>query len=110
METSMTLTYSCVYILIILTSFLASHIQGSYDYNNWIKPSSPTLPRRVDHAAVGYASGNEIWIVGGGVGNWTQPISYILIPIFSLIMEQLHFLTLYGDSVPFLHRLTIFYI
>eukprot|EP01083_Nonionella_stella_P023368 64655_1 len=64
----MALRFSCIYILIILTSFLPSHIEASYDYNNWIKPSSPTLPRRVDHAAVGYDSiNNKIWIVGGGL-------------------------------------------
>eukprot|EP01083_Nonionella_stella_P066426 174925_1 len=68
METLMTLTCSCVHMLTMLTPFLPLHIivQASYDYNNWIGPSSPTMPRVVYAHAVGYDSiNNRIWIVGG---------------------------------------------
>eukprot|EP01083_Nonionella_stella_P262573 892706_1 len=68
---------SCVCILSILTTFLPSCIQASYDYDNWIIPTSPTLPRPVEHAAAGYDRWNfdRIWIVGG-MDNPKQLISY----------------------------------
>eukprot|EP01083_Nonionella_stella_P129229 392052_1 len=66
METFSTLTCSFVYILSMLTLLLPSHILASYDYNNWIAPSSPTLSRDIDMSAVGYdSSNNTIWILGG---------------------------------------------
>eukprot|EP01083_Nonionella_stella_P109859 320879_1 len=66
METLMTLTCSSVYILTMLTLFLPSHLRATYDYNNWIEPSSPKMPRAVRMAAVGYNSITDtIWIVGG---------------------------------------------
>eukprot|EP01083_Nonionella_stella_P129230 392053_1 len=65
METFSTLTCSFVYILSMLTLLLPSHILASYEYNNWIAPSSPTLPRDIRWAAVAYdSSNNTIWILG----------------------------------------------
>eukprot|EP01083_Nonionella_stella_P211949 765849_1 len=50
----------------MLTLFLSSHLTASFDYNNWVTPSSPTLPRALCCSAVGYDSiNNTIWIVGG---------------------------------------------
>eukprot|EP01083_Nonionella_stella_P226282 803775_1 len=67
METfSTSLTCTFAYILSMLTLLLPSHILASYDYNNWIAPSSPTLSRDIDMSAVGYdSSNNTIWILGG---------------------------------------------
>eukprot|EP01083_Nonionella_stella_P172444 591849_1 len=77
METFMRLTCSCVYILIMLTLFCPSHVPAAYDYNNWIAPSSPTLPRAVSSAAVAYDLNNErIWILGSWQLNERQLISY----------------------------------
>eukprot|EP01083_Nonionella_stella_P234639 825808_1 len=69
MGTFTTLTCSCLYVsmtfLLMLTLFLPSHIIASYDYSTWIEPPSPTMPRNVSHAAVGYSSiNNRIWILG----------------------------------------------
>eukprot|EP01083_Nonionella_stella_P273243 926851_1 len=64
--------------LTMLTLFLPSHILASYDYNNWIAPS-PTLPRDVFDAAVGYDSiNNAIWILGSDYMGYEpqQLISY----------------------------------
>eukprot|EP01083_Nonionella_stella_P093297 261403_1 len=67
METfSTSLTCTFAYILSMLTLLLPSHILASFDYNNWIAPSSPTLSRDIDMSAVGYdSSNNTIWILGG---------------------------------------------
>eukprot|EP01083_Nonionella_stella_P290048 986940_1 len=48
----------------VLSAVLAIASTSS-DYNNWTAPSSPTLPRPADSAAVGYDSTtNRIWLVG----------------------------------------------
>eukprot|EP01083_Nonionella_stella_P066427 174927_1 len=76
METLMTLICPCVYML---TLFLPLHIivQASYDYNNWIGPSSPTMPQSASYHAVGYDSiNNRIWIVGGLGTRQSQLMSY----------------------------------
>eukprot|EP01083_Nonionella_stella_P307875 1084038_1 len=66
-NTLMTLTCSSVYILTMLTLFLPSHLRASYDYNNWIVPSSSIMPENLTRIAVGYDSINDtIWILRGG--------------------------------------------
>eukprot|EP01083_Nonionella_stella_P029483 81147_1 len=68
MKTWSALPCSCIFILVLLTLFLPSYIIASYDYNDWIGPSSPTLPRDVYQAAAGYDStNNRIWILGDAV-------------------------------------------
>eukprot|EP01083_Nonionella_stella_P093296 261398_1 len=64
METLLTLSCSYAYILTI-----PSHTIASYDYNNWIEPSSPIISRGVYQPAVGYGSiNNTIWILGSHYG------------------------------------------
>eukprot|EP01083_Nonionella_stella_P063195 164227_1 len=74
METS---TTTCLYMLTMLTLFLPLHVLSSYDYNDWIAPSSPTMPRSVQSSAVGYDSTNDrIWILGShnwGVSGYANP-------------------------------------
>eukprot|EP01083_Nonionella_stella_P109858 320874_1 len=51
----------------MLTLFLPSHLRASYDYNNWIVPSSSIMPENLTRIAVGYDSINDtIWILRGG--------------------------------------------
>eukprot|EP01083_Nonionella_stella_P209589 759607_1 len=70
MKTWSALPCSCIFILVLLTLFLPSYIIASYDYNDWIGPSSPTLPRDVYQAAAGYDStNNRIWILGDWPGD-----------------------------------------
>eukprot|EP01083_Nonionella_stella_P046745 125215_1 len=54
------------YILIILQWFYsAASAIALHEYNNWIAPPSPTLPRDTYASAVGYDSiNNTIWILG----------------------------------------------
>eukprot|EP01083_Nonionella_stella_P103617 296068_1 len=76
METFMlmlTCSSRCLYILTMLTNLS----QASYDYNNWITPSSPTLPYNVDTPAVAYNSiNNTIWILGSASHQQYTLISY----------------------------------
>eukprot|EP01083_Nonionella_stella_P029484 81148_1 len=77
MKTWSALPCSCIFILVLLTLFLPSYIIASYDYNDWIGPSSPTLPRDVYQAAAGYDStNNRIWILGDYHSSTRQLISY----------------------------------